>query len=144
MGQYAKQNDYAGHNFHTPGLQHVGSYQVSGRPFITGSNNLDDGGEHEISFPYVTSKITVINHSSATIRVHFAAQGTDRTIAGYHFIELDSDEDSITMEVKCNKLFISNASGTDNLEYRVVAELTSIDKGRMYELNEADVVGVSI
>ena len=144
MGHYAKDNSYAGHTYYEPGLQHVGSYQVSGRPYITGSNNLDDGGEHEISFPYVTSKVTVINHSSATIRVHFASKDTDRTIAGYHFVELDSDEDSITMNVKCNKLFISNASGTDNLEYRVIAELTTIDKGRMYELNKDDVVGVSI
>ena len=128
---------------HEPGLGHVGSYQVSGRPYITGSNNLDDGAEHELAFPFVTSRLTIINHSSSTIRVHFASKDTGNTISGYHFIELDSDEDSIEMNIKCNKVFISNASGTDNLEYRVIAELTSIEEGRMYELDTTGISGVS-
>ena len=35
------------------GIGHVGSYQVSGIPWITGSTDIDDGQEQKISFPYV-------------------------------------------------------------------------------------------
>jgi len=138
-----KQNEYAGPTTYKPGLGHVGSYQVAGQPYITGSNNLDNGGEHTITFPMVAKRVIVVNHSSVTIRVHFAAQATDRTIAGYHFIELDSDEDSIDLTVKCNTIYVSNASGADNAEYRVIAELTNIDTGRMYDLNVDDLAGIS-
>ena len=41
------------------------------------------------------------------------------------------------MNVKCKKLFISNKSGDDNLEYRVFAELTGIDDIEMFELTGA-------
>ena len=36
------------------------------------------------------------------------------------------------MNVKCKKLYISNKSGDDNLEYRVFAELTGIDDIEMF------------
>jgi|TARA_R110000824_G_scaffold29843_3_gene98858 hypothetical protein len=115
-------------NTHRPGIGAVGAYQMGAIPYVTGSNNLDNGGEHTITFPTVTRHITVINHSSNTIRVHFAPAATGNTVAanGGHFIELDSDEDSISMSVRLTTLYISNASGVDNLEYKVVAELTPI------------------
>ncbi len=121
------------------GLGNVNSYLVGGTPYITGSNNLDYGGEHTISFPYVTRSVTVINHSSSTIRVAFAAQADADVHDNFHFIELDSDEDSITMNVKCKEIYISNDSGSDNLEYRVFAELTSIETGNMPVLSGAGI-----
>ena len=137
-------NSGASDGRYTPGIGHVGSYQVAGRPYITGSNNLDDGTEHTINFPKVTRSITVINHSSSTIRVHFASKDTGNTVAanGGHFVELDSDEDSISMNVKTDKLYISNASGTDNLEYKVIAELTGIPTGSA-NYNETGLAGIS-
>ena len=33
-----------------PGIGHVGSFQVSGYPYVTGSTNLDDGVEQKIEF----------------------------------------------------------------------------------------------
>lgn len=116
----------------TPGIGSVGAYQVAGRPFITGSagdSTLADGAEDEISFPKVTRTVTVINFSSNAIRVHFASKDTGATISGKHFIELDSDEDSISLNVKTDKLFISNASGVGPATYRVIAELTGIPTG---------------
>lgn len=73
------------------GLHNVGSYQVSGIPYITGSDALASGAEHRVQFPMVAKNITVINHSTGTVRVHFHSQDDDRVIAGYHFVELDSD-----------------------------------------------------
>ena len=139
----AKQSETAGHNFYEPGLHHVGSYQVAGRPYITGSDALAANGEHEISFPEVTSKVTVTNHTAEQIRVHFASKGTGNTLTGFHFIELDSDNSSIEMNVKCSKIFISAPNSGSAREYRVIAELTHIDKGRMYELNTTGVAGIS-
>ena len=115
-------------NNYKPGIGSVGAYQMGAIPYVTGSADLDNGAEHTITFPSVTRSVTVINHSSATIRVHFAPAATGNTVAanGGHFIELDSDEDSISMNVRLSKLYISNASGSDNLEYKVIAELTPI------------------
>ena len=49
-----------------PGLGAVGQYQVSGKPFITGSVDCS-AAPTEISFPSVTSWIVVQNHSTASI-----------------------------------------------------------------------------
>mgnify|MGYP003627961573 CR=1 FL=1 len=40
------------------GLRNVGSYMVSGRPYITGSA-INAGGEIKIEFPYVTRNVTI-------------------------------------------------------------------------------------
>ena len=42
------------------GLGSVGSYQVAGAPFMTGST-ITGGQEVEIKFPAVTRSITIIN-----------------------------------------------------------------------------------
>lgn len=49
---------------HTAGLQNVGSYQVSGKPFVTAST-VTDGAEQQIEFPEVSNNITVKLDSSA-------------------------------------------------------------------------------
>jgi hypothetical protein len=116
------------------GLHNVGSYQVSGIPYITGSDALASGTEHKIEFPMVAKTVTVVNHSTGTVRVHFHSQDTDNVIGGFHFVELDSDEDSISMSVKCKELYVSSAGGGNSREYRVIAELTQIPPARMYPL----------
>ena len=122
-------------NVYTVGLNNVGSYQVSGIPYITGSTSLAPGHEDTITFPYVARSVTVINHTSDLIRVHFnSTSSAGRVVAGLHFVELDSDEDSYTFNVKCSEIYISCLSGGSNRQYRVVAELTNIPVGRMYTL----------
>ena len=114
-----------------PGLGNVGSYQVSGYPYITGSDALTSGSEHKISFPKVTRAVTVMNHSDQTLRFSFNASGSNskRVQDGFHYVELDSDEDSMTLNVKCKEIYVSSTAGT--VEYRVVAELTNIDTNSM-------------
>jgi len=133
-------------NIYQPGIGSVGAYQLAGRPYITGSNDLGNGTQHVHNFPTVTRSITVINHSSNTIRVHFADKDTGNTTAanGGHFIELDSDEDSITMNVRADAIYISNASGVDNLEYKIYAELTAIATGSAdLNYNQASLAGLT-
>lgn len=135
------------------GLRNVGSYQVSGTPFLTGSTNLDDGKVHRISFPYVTKSITIINTSTTNgedIDIHFSTGNviTDQAKGG-GIADIDASEDvvkhnnkitipagngSLTMDVKCAKFFVSNLSGQNNLSYQVIAELTQIPTGSMYTL----------
>ena len=50
------------------GLHNVGSYQVSGIPYITGSDALASGAEDKIVFPMVARNVTVVNHSTGSLK----------------------------------------------------------------------------
>ena len=131
------------------GLRQVGAYQVSGHPFITGSADLDDDRVQMVEFPYVSRSFTVINTSTTgSLRVHFQSGSTAAPVAGVsyaisddddvikqlHYISVPAGNGSVTMDVKCRKLYISNGSSIANLTYQVFAELTGIPKGNMYHL----------
>ena len=136
---------------YTAGLHNVGSYMVSGHPFITGSSDLDEDKVQMVEFPYVSKSFTVINtHDSLDMRVHFQSGSgvtavtvpghtgeqtiadTADVIAGKHFITV-GDGASVTFDVKCSKFYVSH-SETGTVTYQVFAELTSIPTGRMYHL----------
>jgi len=146
MATYTSQHGYVG-------LRNVGSYQVSGTPFITGSANLDDGKVHRISFPYVTKSITVINTSTTNgydLDIHFSEgspitaspkgggigtiTATSDVAKNNNYITIPAGNASLTMDVKSKFLYISNRSGNDDLSYQVFAELTQIPTGSMYTL----------
>jgi|TARA_R110000824_G_scaffold252306_1_gene441062 hypothetical protein len=118
------------------GLHNVGSYQVAGLPYITGSATLPQAGEFKAVFPQVSRNITVINHGTGTLAVHFNPTGSGRVIGGLHYVELDSDEDSITFNVKAREIYVSNNYGHDG-NFRIIAELTQIDNGRMFNITGA-------
>ena len=101
------------------GLRNVGSYQVSGRPWVTGSTELGTAKVHLIKFPTVAKSFTVINtNASGDIRVHF-----------------QSGSNATAFDTKCADVYISNPEGgTDNLDYQVFAELTNIPRARMFHL----------
>ena len=126
-------------------LGSVGSYQVSGYPFITGSTALANSGEDKISFPGVTKSITIINRPSGSgdapdIRIHFAPLGGGRVADGNHFIILTANKDSMTMNVKCNELYISRDDATaGNAAYTVFAEITGINSQAMFPLTGSGV-----
>ena len=146
------------HRWPEPGIRSVGSYQVAGHPFITGSTNLDTGKQHLIKFPYVSRSFTVINNntnSGEDVRVHFQSGSsvtaitkagdfdesggtsiaeTDDVIAGQHYITVPAGYSSVTVDVKCKQFYISQASGVNDLNYQVLADLTNISTTRMYHL----------
>jgi len=119
------------------GLRNVGSYQVSGQPYITGSA-LAAGEEKQITFPYVTKKITIIASGSQPggpsggLRVHFAATGSGRVVAGLHYLQFDSHEDSLDLDVKCKEIWLSSPGGASN--FFLYASLTNIPTSSMYAL----------
>lgn len=137
-------------NFYTAGLSHVGAYQVSGVPYLSGSNlpaNTTDSLRFQ--FPKVTKSITVKSNHGSPIRVHFApfSVGVSPYAKGAttnnNFVTIVGDG-SQTFDVKCKEIFISKtagASGTTNDDVQIFAELTTIPSERMFSLD--NVVGVA-
>jgi hypothetical protein len=112
------------------GLHNVGSYQVSGIPWITGST-IADGQEHRISFPKIAKSITVLTSGTFNdeIFVAFNSSSAGSVYAGNHYISL-ADGDAITFNVKAKEIYIKNSSG-NAAGYQIVAEITNIPTSRM-------------
>jgi len=120
------------------GLGAVGSYQVAGIPWITGSgaDGLPGPGEHKIEFPTVAKSVLVMLQDSTTtepIRVHFNATGSGNVVGGNHFYPLSTDRDAFVFNTKCKEIYVSNPGSTTS-GYIVVAELTGIDRLEMFDL----------
>ena len=116
-----------------PGIGAVGSYQVSGLPYITGSTSLASGAEEKVEFTRVAKTVLVINDSSEDIRVHFNATGSGNVVGGKHYVTLTSNRDSIEMGIRCKEIYISNP-GSSAASFTVFAELTGIGTAEMNEL----------
>jgi len=131
MATWPDQTNYYARQY--PGLGSVGSYQVAGTPFMTGST-ITGGAELAINFPAVTRSITIINKDAANddIRVHFQSKDTARTIAGIHYVTLGDLNSSLTMNIKCKEIFLSAPGGDATFE--MFAELTGINPSGMFPL----------
>ena len=113
------------------GLQNVGSYQVSGKPWATGSIGCraDALAIAQVDFPNVTSWVMVSNLDStnATLRVGFSSGGVAGvpTCAdqGNRFLEIapTSGSGPVRFDLKVTQIFLS---GSDNCS--VIAGLTGI------------------
>jgi len=105
------------------GVNHVGAYQVSGRPFATGS--VDCSTATKIEFPAVTRWIYVINgdNSATDCRVGFSQLGVENSNNFFSLGQPPSNgvNDSIRLELKISELWISGSSNVD-----VVAGLTNV------------------
>ena len=123
---------------YTAGLNHVGSYQVSGIPFATGGITAPalSGTPVKVEFPYVTRwvKVVPVTGSSAShLRVGFSANGVKngnyfRYLAGQNTNHEGAPADPL--ELKVTELyFIGDNSAT--VVFDVVAGLTNIPVGRI-------------
>ena len=126
---------------HRSGIGHTAPYLVGGVPFITGSENMSAGGavERKIEFPYVTRRVTVINRTSgsADLKVHFATRTGTNVDTHYHYITLDSKEDSVSLDVRVKEIYISSTAAHGSFE--LFAELTSIPTSEMFKLTGSGV-----
>lgn len=104
------------------GVNHVGAYQVSGRPFATGSINATN--TVKVSFPKVTRWIYVVNHTSTHCRVGFSQAGVE----GTNYIRLSGETGNEAhqftqrLELKVSEIWLSGSSDVD-----VMAGLTNIE-----------------
>ena len=116
------------------GINNVGSYQVSGRPFATGS--CQAATVSQVNFPYVTRWVTIVNNSSRRLRVSYSHEGLNLANTGsegYHFTVAASGSLG-PLEMKVSSLWFikepsSSADSYNNL-FDVVAGLTTIDPRR--------------
>ena len=122
------------------GLRNVGSYQVSGKPYITGSaldspqNVIVVNLEKQIKLPNVAKSITLWNHSTGLARLRFhlvSSSSITNHPASRHFYELSANE-SLTVNMKCKEFWLSAVSG--DVSWKMYASLTNIPTGSMYDL----------
>jgi len=118
---------------YTPGLGNVASYQVSGKPFVSGSIDLSSytTGPLEISFPSVTRWILIRNfdttvNNAKQIKVAASANGF---ITGEYFRVNDDYSGTYLrkaqtprLELKLTSIFITGSS----TKVDVIAGLTGI------------------
>jgi hypothetical protein len=147
---------------HRPGIGNAASYQVAGYPFITGTVAGDNGTDgvtadlvskagstYRIQFPTVAKSVTVIGSGTVnltpSLRVHFnptssaatagthgVSDGSNNVFNQHHYIALDSDEDSVTFNVKCSEIYVTTMLAGSG--FQLFAELTHIPVREMYAL----------
>lgn len=112
-------------NVYTAGLNNVGSYQVSGMPFASGS--ISATSATKIQFPYVTQWVTIVNHSNTHLKVGFSEAGVD----GDNYFRCGPETgaegtQSITVKLKVSEMWFSGSN-----EFDIVAGLTNIPVERV-------------
>lgn len=112
------------------GYNNVSSYQLPGRPYLTGSNITGSGtnnGEVSIAFPSVPRSFTVINRTTNPITVHFDSRANANVGANWHYVTLDTVNDSVEFEIRAKTVYISMASAAGTGSFELIGDLTGID-----------------
>ena len=109
------------------GLSNVGSYQVSGKPFMSGGIAVTEASSPiKISFPTVTKWIYV--SSSAAVKVGMTSRGVGGPLFaddGAHYFKVNTagGQKLPSLELKCTELYLSSSAA---VTVDVVAGLTGI------------------
>ena len=107
------------------GLNHVGSYQVSGIPYVTSSLIAPASSSNplEIVFPSVTKTVVVknVHPSSSALRIGFSANGIKN---GTNYFVLQQNE-SFAADLKLTSIFLLSNNGTA-VSASIMAGLTGI------------------
>lgn len=131
----------ANNNIYSAGLNNVGTYQVSGAPFVTSSlipASASGPPNWKIEFPYVTKLITITNNSTSAhdlIRIAFSQEGLKNEVANYFVIGSTKDGDgSTTLDVKATELYVmSDSSHTPMVS--IYASLTNLPIARVNNIS---------
>tara|TARA_B100001094_G_scaffold332483_1_gene404758 strand:+ start:361 stop:777 length:417 start_codon:yes stop_codon:yes gene_type:complete len=111
------------------GLNNVGSYQVSGKPFATGSCLAPASGSVtlKITFPKVTKWVQIVPDSEelGNVKVGFSHAGT---IGTNHFVVNTSASTSQALDLKVSELYFVATDAT-TFKFDILAGLTNIDAG---------------
>ena len=146
------------------GLGHAPAYQVSGRPYMTGSviqngNGTGTGEQFKITFPTVTKNIKLVVTGAASLKFHF----DDATVApalltqaNYFVVATDLrhygsgaannymsgtfNGNVFEMSVKCKEIYVSSTNEGQS-GFQMLAELTSIPAAEMYNLSGSGING---
>jgi len=101
------------------GLMNVGSYQVSGKPFVSGGINAAATVDvTEVGFPKVTRWVIIKNNTGDLLKVGFSAVGV---ASGSNYFTVHSGSASPRLELKLTSIFLTGSTDVD-----VIAGLTFI------------------
>jgi len=110
---------------YTPGLGNAASYQVSGKPFVTGGISPVNGVV-QIDFPAVTSWVMVKNVGDEPAFVGFSEAGVADDVGSDNFLwGLGGSESLGPVDLKLTQLFVSGSRDDTNSLF-VMAGLTSV------------------
>ena len=116
-------------SYYKVGLHNVGSYQVSGKPFVSGG--LDATTAISISFPTVTRWVQVNNSGSSNLKVGFSARGVTDTggNSNENYILVRQDQTLGPVELKVTALHLEGgvAGGVSVLAGLTGVGVESID-----------------
>jgi hypothetical protein len=119
------------------GIGNVGSYLVSGYPYMTGSTVYGSNplnGQVKVEFHHITKALTIVNTSDAAIRVHFDSVANTDVTTYHHYVTLANKHDTWGFGVKCKHIYISLENSSTTGSFELYGELTSIQINEMYEL----------
>ena len=118
---------------YTAGLNHVGSYQVSGIPFATGSLTIPASGSTplKIEFPYVTQWVSVSNTNSKHVRLGVSELGVKNGGSNYVLIHEDNHPTFNMYNLKLTEVYLLSDTGQAVTDFSLVAGLTNIPVGRV-------------
>jgi hypothetical protein len=114
-----------------PGLSNVGSYQISGQPWLSGSYidaTATNNGEVCFEFPSVCRSFTVTNHGNIPLIVHFDTRANAAVFNHYHYSLLPSMGDGWTYAVKATRVYVSAEGAVGTGRCQIAAELTAVEK----------------
>ena len=112
------------------GLSNVGSYQVSGKPFVTGG--IDASQTFKVEFPSVTRWIYVVNHGTADCKIGFSEEGVE----GTNYLRIgpeagnEGTQHTDRLEVKVTEVYLSGSDSVD-----IMAGLTGISPDRITNIS---------
>ena len=119
----------------SPGVHAVGQYQMSGIPYATASAYIESdtsGAVTQVSFPYVTKFVTVINEhsgSSSKLKVGFSALGVSSSNdTGKDYFLLDNGE-SYTGEFRLSSIFLLGYTAATTAS--VIAGMTGVPSAKL-------------
>ena len=134
--------------YHEPGFNHVGSYQVSCRPFARASvvveaSGATMGGGTKIEFPGVTKFVVIRNEehddiADAKIRLAFASGGLHQP--GYNYI-LINPSSSFSADYRVTQVYIMSDDSTQP-KVSIIAGITGINAARVPSGSWEDNIGV--
>tara|TARA_R100000008_G_C3585093_1_gene171622 strand:- start:1690 stop:2106 length:417 start_codon:yes stop_codon:yes gene_type:complete len=115
------------------GLSNVGSYQVSGKPFLSGGIAITKAASPvAVSFPTVTRWIYI--SSSAAVKVGMSDLGADFDNDGVNYFKVNTagGQNLPSLELKCTELYLSSSVAAT---VDIVAGLTGIDVARINNIS---------
>ena len=119
-------------SYYRAGIGSAASYQVSGKPFVTGSKYALSSSQR-IAFPTVTKEVTATVRSATatdTMEIYFAA---DSPATNKFSLKVGSElVNTVTFDVKCSEIYVSSGQGVD---WNIYASLTGIDIIQMPDLS---------